>query len=104
MNLCHLDIKLDNILVNMNYQLCLCDFGFARPHDSLIKGGFGSYGYMAPEIHVPNASYKGVCADIFSLGVLLFIMAFGRPFFKNEEQPLNIGYNIFMTKTTSIYF
>ena len=35
---------------------------------------------MAPEIAAAqNADYCGVKADIFSLGVLLYIMAFGSP-------------------------
>ena len=40
----------------------------------------GTEAYMAPEIH--NAQYmpcKSTTADIFSLGVLFFILAFGAP-------------------------
>ena len=29
--LCHLDIKLENLLVAKDYSLRLCDYGFSRP-------------------------------------------------------------------------
>jgi len=34
---------------------------------------------MAPEITSDNGVYDGAKADIFSLGVLLYILAFGNP-------------------------
>jgi serine/threonine protein kinase len=34
---------------------------------------------MAPEIVCNSMAFDGAKADVFSLGVLLFIMAFGNP-------------------------
>ena len=43
--------------------------------------------YMPPEIleRAVNATYKGVAADIFSLGVILWILHFGSPPFLNAS-------------------
>ena len=75
----HLDIKLENILVTEEGDLKLCDFGMVRPVVSEINQRLGTDMYMAPEIadKVFNETYKGVPADIFSLGSLLWVMYFG---------------------------
>ena len=40
----------------------------------------GTHGYRAPETYLEsNEGYEGDKADIFSLGVILFILAFGVP-------------------------
>jgi len=50
---CHRDIKLENCLLDDNYNLKICDFGFACKN---IKGSenmdriLGTDGYMAPEM------------------------------------------------------
>ncbi len=40
---------------------------------------------MAPEIVTRSYNYDGVKADVFSLGVLFFIIAFGVPPFHNAH-------------------
>jgi len=40
-------------------------------------GMTGTHQYMAPEIVRESYDFDGEKADIFSLGVLLFILAFG---------------------------
>ena len=35
--LCHLDIKLENVLVAKDFSLRLCDYGFARLADKQIE-------------------------------------------------------------------
>lgn len=42
-------------------------------------GMTGTHGYMAPEIVRESYDFDGEKADIFSLGVLLFILFFGQP-------------------------
>ena len=46
----HLDIKLENILIDSEYRLKVCDFGFAQPEATDILVRYGTEGYTAPEI------------------------------------------------------
>ena len=62
----------------------ICDFGFAHPVDELLDVGYGSENYMAPEIRRKEL-YRGGQADIFSLGVILFILSFGVPPFVKAD-------------------
>ncbi len=75
----HGDIKLQNILFNSNYNLKLIDFGFAKNiNDGLISEITGTRFYNAPEMFCcATKGYDGVIADIFSLGIVLFILVMG---------------------------
>lgn len=55
--------------------------------DSLFKDQVGTPAYMAPEIH-NRQPYLGWAVDVWSLGILLFIMLTGQiPFIsKNIEE------------------
>uniref|UniRef100_A0A8D8YNW0 Serine/threonine-protein kinase ULK3 n=1 Tax=Cacopsylla melanoneura TaxID=428564 RepID=A0A8D8YNW0_9HEMI len=75
-NVCHLDLKPQNILIKNN-RLKLGDFGFARfllPSDNSASLQ-GSPLYMAPEI-LAGAEYNA-SADLWSLGVLTYEALFG---------------------------
>lgn len=77
----HCDIKLNNILLDSEYNLKLADFGLSSTNltNKTIKG---SGEYMAPEI-ILNEFYNGPSVDIFAAGVVLFVMVFGKvPFYK----------------------
>lgn len=95
----HLDIKLENILIGNDFNLKLCDFGFAQEVDKEISTKFGTESYIAPEIETRRSgeTYKGVQADIFSLGVILFIFKFGNPPFIRAS-PMDRNYSIFIRK------
>lgn len=80
--MCHADIKLENILVAFDHSLRLCDYGFAKSLQMPLSGVRGTPTYMAPEIIAETYDYDGEKADIFSLGVLLYVMAFGQPPFE----------------------
>mmetsp|Transcript_14131 Transcript_14131/g.26569 ORF Transcript_14131/g.26569 Transcript_14131/m.26569 type:complete len:350 (-) Transcript_14131:1422-2471(-) len=73
----HCDIKLDNILLDSQYQVKLADFGLATTLGTYQNGNMEEYRgtpfYMAPEIHA-RKPYNGYYVDIFALGVCLFIM------------------------------
>ena len=78
----HRDIKPENLLLGKDYILKLADFGFSCPLKGKDKSGIlhtklGTQGYMAPEVYKKN--YVGTKADIFSAGVILFIMYAGNP-------------------------
>ena len=79
--LCHRDLKLENILVDDQYNLRLIDFGMSKRLDNLLKGDVpnprsGSKPYMAPEIDSEEPVQDGTKSDVFALGCILFTMFF----------------------------
>jgi len=84
----HRDIKLENILIDSDYNMKLADFGFARSFDDSNKDKMltrlGTEYYIAPEMRREDP-YSGVKIDVFSCGVVLFIMIFGRPPFRQAS-------------------
>lgn len=91
MNIVHRDLKPENILMVSNannFEFKLCDFGLAciAGDDQVLR--CGSPGYVAPEILLKKAYNNKV--DIFSAGIILFIILSGRaPFYgKNSNEIL----------------
>lgn len=78
-----MDIKLENILIADDGALKFCDFGFAQPVNNFVNMKMGTPVYMAPEMHkASDMPCKAQVTDIFSLGILFFILAFGAPPFE----------------------
>lgn len=82
----HRDIKCENLLIDSEYNIKLSDFGFARGHMRCSKSGnqnplsdtfCGSYAYASPEI-LKGVPYTPHYSDVWSMGVVLYAMAFGR--------------------------
>ena len=89
-NICHRDIKLENILVINENIIKLIDFGFAIKCNRNEYQEFfcGTLYYMPPEI-VNKQKYIPFYSDIWSLGILLYTMLFGNfPFKSNKEEKL----------------
>ena len=72
-NIAHLDIKLENILINKKLEIRIIDFGFGvyDPKKTLNNFFGGTPNYMSPEI-VLKRPYISILSDIWSLGVLVF--------------------------------
>lgn len=77
------DIKLENTLLQMVQGLPLpllkiCDFGYSKAHFmSAPKSKVGTLAYMSPEVLRTTGQYDGKLADIWSCGVMLYVMLFG---------------------------
>lgn len=85
-NVVHRDLKLENILVDEELNLKVVDFGFAtfrKIHN--LKSYRGTMTYMAPEIK-EGKTYDGKKIDIFSTGVILFIIVQGIFPFKEAKK------------------
>jgi serine/threonine protein kinase len=73
-NIAHRDIKLENILVNKNMELCLCDFNCSIDIKKELASSYtGTEYYMAPEITKNKDTYSLSC-DIYSIGVLTYLL------------------------------
>ena len=73
----HRDLKPQNILLTNEFNIKITDFGFAKQIDknSLITTLCGSPMYMAPEII--NKQDYDLKSDLWSVGVILYEMAYG---------------------------
>ena len=69
----HLDIKLDNILLDSKGNVKLCDFGSSHFFSEKLERKCGTIFYCAPETH-QSFNYDKCLADIWSLGVLLYVL------------------------------
>ena len=87
-NICHRDIKLENILVDETYNPKICDFGFATLCKKKLKRYLGTPGYKSPQI-VNNIPYNGLKNDIFSLGQTLMTLVTGCTGYLNDAEDDN---------------
>ena len=99
-NIVHRDVKLENILIDLNNTIKICDFGIGRVLSSpqeLLHDQCGTPMYMAPEIlfSTKEKGYKGFPVDIWSAGIALYIMLSGTlPFsIKKEDSILDMNEN-----------
>jgi len=82
----HRDLKLENILVDDSMNLKVADFGFATYKKiNKLNSYRGTMTYMAPEIK-EGKTYDGKQIDMFSTGVILFIIVQGIFPFKEAKK------------------
>jgi serine/threonine protein kinase len=75
----HRDIKPENILVAEDYSIRMADFGSALTgYQTAAVGYCGTEQYIAPEVS-RSLAYAPDAADVWSMGVTIFITLFGIP-------------------------
>ncbi|KAH7956183.1 maternal embryonic leucine zipper kinase [Rhipicephalus sanguineus] len=77
----HRDLKPENLLLDADCNVKLIDFGLcAKPRTGMaasLRTSCGSAEYAAPEL-LAGRKYAGSGADIWSMGVLLYVLLCGR--------------------------
>ena len=74
LNITHRDIKPENLLIKGRIKIV--DFGLSNTYSELLKTACGSPCYAAPEM-ISGKQYNGLKADLWSCGVVLFVMMCG---------------------------
>ena len=104
-NVCHLDIKIPNILLDEKFNPIIIDFGLSKSISDNGKlkyysGKNGTQPNMCPQMLEEGKTYNGIDADIFSLGTLLFCLVLG----KNYTSELKDAYNYIKAKNYDLFW
>jgi len=83
----HRDLKLENILLDKNENVKLCDFGFTREYEgklSYLQTFCGTVCYSAPEM-LKGERYAAEKVDVWSLGIILYALLAGELPFDDDD-------------------
>lgn len=72
----HLDLKVENIMYSEKTdELNIVDFGYSIINNVMTSNKCGSPHYVAPEVVVKkNMEYNGIIADVWSFGIIVYIL------------------------------
>nr|TKW36608.1 hypothetical protein SEVIR_2G451500v2 [Setaria viridis] len=85
----HRDLKLENLLLDIAGNLKISDFGLSAISDQVKNDGLlhticGTPNYVAPEV-IDDKGYDGALADLWSCGVILFVLLAGYLPFEDDN-------------------
>ena len=85
----HRDLKPENLLLDNKKNIKIVDFGLSNiyPNNELLKTACGSPCYAAPEM-INGELYKGLGADIWSSGIVLYAMLCGYLPFEDSDNEI----------------
>ena len=90
LQICHRDFRLEHIMLDNNNIPKIIDFGFSSFYKKgeQLEEPIGSLSYTCPEI-IQQKKYEPELADVWSLGVTLYVMVCGYLPFSEEDDKKN---------------
>lgn len=88
----HRDLKPQNLLINKEGELKLCDFGLARAFGIPVKKlthEVVTLWYRAPDVLLGSQRY-GTAVDIWSVGCIFAEMLTGKPLFPGKTELMQL--------------
>ncbi|KAF3005576.1 hypothetical protein G7054_g989 [Neopestalotiopsis clavispora] len=84
----HRDLKPENLLLDDNLNVKIADFGLSNimTDGNFLKTSCGSPNYAAPEV-ISGKLYAGPEVDVWSCGVILYVLLIGRLPFDDDHIP-----------------